>query len=86
MADPTALQHEFLRNLERMTYAAAVYSLSDQSAALATAFQCTLNGWVDRGVLTAKGREIAARPNKTNAYEIKVLGLGPTPVRPEEPR
>lgn len=49
---------EFLRNLERMTYAAAVYALTDQDTALKTAFECTLHGWVDKGTISEQGREV----------------------------
>ncbi len=81
MATPNADHLELLHRLQCMDYNAAVLSLKDQARALKTAWECTLNGWVDRGVLTAEGRALVAGPIKTNAFTI--VNLGPGPLKSE---
>ena len=63
---------EFLRHLAHMPYVQAVLAMRDSRTALATAFQCTLQGWVERGKLTEKGRALlTARP------AVEIVNLGP---------
>lgn len=75
-AEPNAGHLEFLHYLAHLPYETAIRSLkSDPDNALRTAFQCTLNGWVDRGRLTEEGRALIAKPVKV---DFEIVNLGPS--------
>ncbi len=85
MADPTMRELAFIGLLDEMSYERAVAQLGSGTEALRTAFNCTLNGWVSRGVLTPEGRAFIRKPIKTTAWDIKVLPSGPNGSNGSEP-
>lgn len=73
MADPTPDEVAFLALLSRGTeFRAAALELGE-AAALKVPFNCILNGWVDRGEITKKGREVVAIALKPPVWEITIM-------------
>lgn len=71
---PTEGEHTLLCLLAAGEEFTRAVSRFEGNEGLRHGFQCTLNGWVDRGQITAAGRTLALKPCKTNKFIITILG------------
>lgn len=72
MDEPTKTELAFLAMLARgVEFTKAATSLAGDDV-LRVPFSCTLNGWVNQGAITQKGRELVAKALKPVPWEITV--------------
>lgn len=88
MADPSQEELQLMRRLQ----SGEDFDAAVQTCGISTAYNCILNGWIERGSLTSAGRELvigfsAIEPGetsaviKTNKFEVIDLGNAGKPEK-----